>query len=98
LLYAERAQALRQAAREYLEGLLEVPEIAMGLDTPTFLPADRDDQDAARLAARAGIESIPLSLYARTHSVRPGLLLGFAAVGPAEIASGMRTLARVLGV
>jgi len=96
LLYAERAQAMRQAAHEYLEGLLEVPEITMGLDTPTFLSAEWNDRDVARLAARAGIESIPLSLYARTHSVRPGLLLGFAAIGPAEIASGMRTLARVL--
>ena len=97
LLYAERARAMRQAADRYLAGLLEIPEITMGLDAPTFLPAGTDDREVARLAAREGVESIPLSLYARTQPVRPGLLLGFAAVGPTEIESGMRALARVLG-
>lgn len=97
LLYAERAQALRQAADAYLAGLLDIPEITMGLDAPAFLPGDGDDKDVARLAAQAGIECLPLSLYARTHPLKPGLLLGFAAVGPEEIASGVRTLARVLG-
>lgn len=96
LLYAERAQALRQAADVYLAGLLEIPEITMGLDTPAFLPGDRDDKSVAHLAAQAGIESLPLSIYARTRPVKPGLLLGFAAVGPEAIASGVRTLARVL--
>jgi GntR family transcriptional regulator/MocR family aminotransferase len=96
LLYAERAQALRQAADVYLPGLLDIPKITMGLDTPTFLPGDRDDKSVALLAAQAGIESLPLSIYARTHPVKPGLLLGFAAVGPEAIASGVRTLARVL--
>ena len=96
LLYAERAQTLRQAGDAHLAGLLDIPEITMGLDTPAFLPDGRDDKEVAHLAARAGIESIPLSAYARTHPVQPGLLLGFAAVGPAEIESGVRTLARVL--
>ncbi|MEF2230989.1 MAG: PLP-dependent aminotransferase family protein [Pseudodesulfovibrio sp.] len=96
LLYAERAQALRQAADVYLAGLLEIPEITMGLDTPAFLPGDRDDRGVAHLAAQAGVESLPLSMYARTRPVKPGLLLGFAAVGPEAIASGVRTLARVL--
>ena len=96
LLYAERAQALRKAADAHLAGLLEIPEITMGLDTPAFLPSDSDDKDVAHLAAQAGIESLPLSAYARTHPVQPGLLLGFAAVSPTEIESGVRTLARVL--
>jgi GntR family transcriptional regulator/MocR family aminotransferase len=97
LLYAGRARALREAADRYLGGLLEVPEITMGLDTPAFLPDDRADTDVAHLAAREGVESIPLSLYARSQAARPGLLLGFAAIGSEEIASGAQTLARVLG-
>jgi GntR family transcriptional regulator/MocR family aminotransferase len=96
LLYAERAQALRQAADTHLKGLLEIPEITMGLDTPAFLPAGSDDKDIVHLAAQAGIESLPLSAYARSHPVQPGLLLGFAAVSPTEIESGVKALARVL--
>ena len=96
LLYAERAQALRQAADAHLVGLLQIPKITMGLDTPAFLPNDINDKDVANLAAQAGIESLPLSAYARTQPVNPGLLLGFAAVSQTEIESGVRTLARVI--
>ena len=96
LLYAERAKALRQAADARLAGLLDIPEITMGLDTPGFLPAGSDDKRIAHLADQAGIESLPLSAFSRTHPASPGLLLGFAAVSPKEIESGVRTLARVL--
>ena len=96
LLYAERAKALRQAADAHLAGLLEIPEITMGLDTPAFLPSGSNDKHVARLAAQAGIECRPLSVYGGTNTAPPGLLLGFAAVRPEEIASGARTLAQVL--
>lgn len=96
LLYAERAQALRQAADAHLAGLLEIPKITMGLDTPAFLPSESDDKYIAQLAAQAGIESRPLSVYAGAHTAPPGLLLGFAAVSPTEINAGARILARVL--
>jgi GntR family transcriptional regulator/MocR family aminotransferase len=96
LLYAERAQALRQAADTHLTGLLEIPKITMGLDTPAFFPIKSNDKHVVHLAAQAGVESRPLSVYAGTHAPPSGLLLGFAAVNPAEIESGTRTLARVL--
>jgi GntR family transcriptional regulator/MocR family aminotransferase len=96
LRYAERARALRGAADTYLAGLLDIPEITMGLDTPAFLPSGSEDQQIAHLAAQAGIECLPLSFYAGSHPGRPGLVLGFAAVSPAEIESGARTLSRVL--
>jgi GntR family transcriptional regulator/MocR family aminotransferase len=96
LLYAERAKALRQAADAHLTGLIEIPKITMGLDTPAFLPPESNDKQVAHLAAQAGIESRPLSVYAGTHTAPPGLLLGFAAVNPKEIEFGTRTLARVL--
>ncbi len=96
LLYAERAEALRRAADTYLKGLLKIPAITMGLDTPAFLSPGTNDEHIAHLATREGIESRPLSVYAGTHPVRPGLLLGFAAVSPEKIISGAQTLARVL--
>ena len=96
LLYAERAQALRQAADAHLTGLLEIPAITMGLDTPAFFPIKGNDKHIANLAAQAGIESRPLSVYAGANAAPPGLLLGFAASSPTEIESGARTLARVL--
>lgn len=80
----------------HLKGLLEIPSITMGLDTPAFLPPGSNDQLIAQLAAQTGIESRPLSVYAGAHPSPPGLLLGFAAVRPEEIVSGAQTLARVL--
>ncbi len=97
LLYAERARTLRQAADAHLAGLLKIPDITMGLDTPAFLPPGSNDREITKIAAKAGIESFPLSAYSRTLPARPGLLLGFAAVNPVEIESGVRKLARVVG-
>jgi GntR family transcriptional regulator / MocR family aminotransferase len=96
LLYAERARTLQQAADAYLRGLLEIPEITMGLDTPAYLPCGSDDKHVAHLANQAGIECHPLSNYAGTRSAPPGLLLGFAAVSQEAIESGVRALAREL--
>lgn len=96
LLYAERAQALRKGADRYFTGLLDLPAIAAGLDAPAFLPQGIDDTLVARSAAAAGIECHPLSFYAMQGQTVPGLVLGFAAIGPVEIESAARKLARVL--
>jgi len=97
LLYAERARAFRAAVDAHLSGLLYIPPITTGLDTPAFLPPGSNDMLVSQLAAEAGIESRPLSFYTVRRPVPPGLLLGFAAVSPQEIASGVQTLASVLG-
>lgn len=96
LLYAERAEALRVAVDAHLAGLLVLPAVTTGLDAPAFLPEGVDDALAARLAAEAGIETRPLCVYAAERPTPPGLVLGFAAIGPPEIDVGARTLARVL--
>ena len=75
---------------------MHLPAITTGLDAASFLPDGVDDTQAARLAAEAGIETRPLSFYAADEPVAPGLMLGFAAVGPEEIGAGARTLAQVL--
>jgi GntR family transcriptional regulator/MocR family aminotransferase len=96
LIYSERAQALRSAADTHLAGLLELPAITTGLDTPAFLPEGTDDALVARLVAEAGVETRPLSCYAGQKPSPSGLVLGFAAISPAEIETGARTLAQVL--
>ncbi len=96
MIYAERAQALRSAADTHLAGLLYLPTITTGLDTPAFLPEGTDDALVARLAADAGVEVRPLSFYAGNNACPSGLLLGFAAVSSEEINVGARTLAQVL--
>lgn len=94
--YAERAQALQRAADAYLKGLLDLPRITTGLDTPAFLPEGIDDQEAARIAAEMGIECRPLSLFASMEPVRAGFILGFATVTPAEIDTATAALAQVI--
>jgi len=50
----------------------------------------------ADLAARRGVEVVPLSRYASGRSRREGLILGFAAVDPKEIRRGVHELEQVL--
>jgi GntR family transcriptional regulator / MocR family aminotransferase len=95
-LYGERAQALQAAAQRYWTGLLALPEIAAGIDTPAFLPRGTDDTHAAALAGAAGIETRTLSSYAVQQVAPSGLVLGFASVGADEIHASARKLARAL--
>ena len=95
-IYAERWTVLRESARSELAGLLEVSPIEAGLQTPAFLAAGIDDLAAARAAAERGVETTPLSRYARRALRRGGLQLGFAPVEPREIRRGVRELARAL--
>lgn len=97
MLYGERAEALTTAAGRHLSGFLHIPRITAGLDAPAFFPPGTDDADMARRAAREGIETRPLSLYAIDRPAPPGLVLGFASVDSAAIESGMAVLARALG-
>ena len=96
-LYAERQDALVEAAREELAGLLEVRPAEAGMHLLGRLPEGTDDRQASRLAAKQGVEVPPLSLHGIEASQRPGLLLGYAAVESREIREGVRRLAAALG-
>lgn len=96
LAYGERAVALEQAVARRLGGLLSVPPITTGIDTPAFLPAGSDDAGIARQAAAAGLETRPLSAHAIEAPPPSGLVLGFAAFDPPQIEAGVDTLAQVL--
>ena len=61
------------------------------------MPEGTDDREASRRAAARGVETAPLAAYGIEAVLRPGLLLGYAAVSEEEIREGARWLAEALG-
>ncbi len=95
-VYAERLSTLLDGARRYLAGLLEVSNVEAGLQTVGWLRTGLGGEFAREAAASRGVEVTPLQRYCRGRLSRDGLQLGFAAVDVAEIARGVRDLARAL--
>jgi GntR family transcriptional regulator/MocR family aminotransferase len=95
-LYAERQEALLRAAGRELGGLLEVCPCPTGMHLVGRLADGRDDREASRAAARAGVEAPPLSAYGLDGRCPAGLLLGYAGLEPRQIRDGVRRLAAAL--
>jgi hypothetical protein len=95
-LYAERAEALQEAAQRYWSDFLKMPGIECGLDIAAALTPEIDDRAAAAAAAKADIELRPLSDHSRRRGRLNGFVVGFAAVDACSIRDGARQLARIL--
>jgi len=95
-LYGRRLAALRQDVDRYLKGVLELPEIEAGLNTPAYLRNGMTSRQAARLAETANVEVWPLDRFAITRGDLRGLVLGFAAFDEKEIRKGVLALAKAL--
>lgn len=95
-LYRERQEALLDAARRRLEGLLDVQPTATGMHLVAWLPPHSDDCAIARAAATVGIEMAPLSSFRVQVSGPPGLILGFASSSPPAIETATAALAALL--
>jgi GntR family transcriptional regulator/MocR family aminotransferase len=109
-LYAERQATLVAAAQEHLGGLLEVGPADTGMHLVGWLvgqagdgsgwrtgqAGDGSDRLAAERAWAAGVEVQALAAYTWGRPVRPGLVLGYAAVAPEEIRRGVARLAQAL--
>ncbi|HYO83136.1 MAG TPA: PLP-dependent aminotransferase family protein [Bryobacteraceae bacterium] len=95
-LYAERRAALQTSAVRYLGGILRLPEIAAGLNTPAYLENGMRSDEAAERAQQAGVDAWPLDAYCLQRRDVHGLMLGFAAFTEREIRAGVLTLARAL--
>jgi len=67
-----------------------------GLQMPCRLREGRDELETIRLAAQAGIVLPGLSRLYATPPQQGGWLLGFAALTPHDIDSGIARLARAL--
>lgn len=94
--YAERLEVLLESSDRALGGLLEVQRAGAGMRTIGWLTNARSDRPAAESALAHGLEVVPLSAFAEDVALRPGLVLGFASVPPAEIRRGVAVLARAL--
>ena len=95
-LYAERHEALLEAAARHLGGRLEVRHVRSGLATVASLPAGADEEALAAAAAAGGVTVTPLARYCVAPVPARGLVLGFGAVPPRTISGGAASLASAL--
>ena len=95
-VYAERLNVLLKAAREQLEGAVEISNVEAGLQTIGWLRRKISAEELARAAAERNVEVVPLSRYAFGRARGNGIVLGFAAVEPRELRRGVDELASVL--
>lgn len=98
--YGERREALLGGIARVLDGELRCGPSDAGLDLCVHFRRKLDEQAVTAAALAAGVEVKPLSYYASrvatpACATTPGLLLGFAAVQPAQIAEGLALLVGV---
>ncbi|NJO05945.1 MAG: PLP-dependent aminotransferase family protein [Chloroflexaceae bacterium] len=95
-LYAERQQVLLEAARQHLDGMLELRPNETGMHLVGWLPNDCDDQTVTYQALAHQVYVRPLSADYIGPPQRRGLVMGYAAVNNDDIHAGVQRLARAL--
>lgn len=95
-LYAARQDALVDASRRELAGLLEVRRNDSGMHLVGWLPEGASGAAASGAARERGVEAPAVSAYALRRAGRDGLLLGYAAFDEARIQDGTKKLAAAL--
>ncbi|MBT6513008.1 MAG: PLP-dependent aminotransferase family protein, partial [Rhodospirillaceae bacterium] len=99
-LYGARQEYLLAAAERHLGGLLRLAPDDAGMHLLAMLEpalAERmGDAEAARLASKAGVSAVALSTYTTNVVVKPGLVLGYAAVDENESEAATQRLAQAL--
>jgi GntR family transcriptional regulator/MocR family aminotransferase len=94
-LYAERHDALVDAANEKLTPWFDIQATTMGLHTVGFLKRGLNAADVAEAAAKRDITVAPISRFCIEPYGREGLVLGFSGIAPAKIRAGVGILAEV---
>ena len=95
-IYAERKDALLDAADQHLADLLTVWPTSTGFQTTGVLAPAFDEAEVARRAAEREIVATPISRFCIEPVAQKGLILGFSAIPPSAITSGVQALARLL--
>jgi GntR family transcriptional regulator/MocR family aminotransferase len=95
-VYAERHEALCEAARARLDGLLEIVPARSGLHTIGRLPAQLAEREAATVADKRGITVSPIARFSLAPIDTSGLVLGFGGVDIPHIRAGVDVLAGAL--
>ncbi|HJS47624.1 MAG TPA: PLP-dependent aminotransferase family protein, partial [Gemmatimonadales bacterium] len=95
-VYSERLGVLTECVGMRLAGLLDLPPVEAGLQTVGLLRGGIRGRAAAEVAAARGLEVTDIGRYSHGRAAPEGLVLGFAAVPPAEIRRGVRELGAAL--
>ena len=95
-LYLERRNALQDAMRTRLAGVVELGPAEAGMHVLGWLPQGTDDTRVSSALADAGVEAPPLSRYALRPLERGGLLLGYAGFSKRALRSAVERAAPVL--
>jgi GntR family transcriptional regulator/MocR family aminotransferase len=95
-LYTERRAHFIDAAERHLGRWLRFKVTESGIQLVGLLDADCDDRRIAHAALEHGINVSPLSIQYRHEEPRRGLVMGFAAVDPANTERAMARLSTVL--
>ena len=93
-LYAERRDALLDAARELP---LEIRSAEAGMHCVGWLPVGMDDRSLVRSAASHGIDLVPVANFSMEPMERKGILLGYSEYTVEQIQDGVRHLAEAMG-
>jgi GntR family transcriptional regulator / MocR family aminotransferase len=94
--YADRQAFLIEQITRRLGGLLEIRPVESGMYLTAWLPPGRDDRAVAASLAGVGVATLPLSSLTLAHPRPPGLVLGYAGLGEADIARAVERMALML--
>jgi GntR family transcriptional regulator/MocR family aminotransferase len=95
-LYQARRDALVEALRRELGGLLEVVVPQAGLNLAAWLPAGPCGRAVAACVVEHGLALPTLSQFSVRPLERDGWLFGFAGASPEALRAGVRALARAV--
>jgi len=95
-IYAERHDALCDAAGRSLDGLLDVVPSQSGLHTIGHLRSGLSEVAVSQAAERRNITASPIARFSLAPVPLRGLVLGFGGIRPPAIQAGVRVLAEVL--
>ncbi|GAA1689621.1 PLP-dependent aminotransferase family protein [Fodinicola feengrottensis] len=95
-IYQSKRDALMKAIQRHLP-IADIHGISAGLQTMISLPSAVDEHQLVKTARRVGVGIYPLGDYGSgSRRIGPGLVLGFASLGPSEIASGIECLGQCI--
>jgi len=94
--YADRQAFLIEQIARRLGGLVEIQPVESGMYLTAWLPPSWDDRAIAAALAGVGVVTLPLSSLTLAHRRPPGLVLGYAGLGEADIARAIERMAGVL--
>jgi GntR family transcriptional regulator / MocR family aminotransferase len=95
-LYRGRRDALVEAWERHNTSSARLGPADAGLHVVAHLPRGTDDSLASARVARRGIDAQPLARYFHGPLSQRGLFLGYAALSPAEIRAGIKSLCEAL--